>query len=332
MCKRGTPRCRQSGSAILMAMLTVTLVATLAAGAIWQQWRAIEVESAERARVQARWILGGALDWARLILRESARQNAAVDHLSEPWAVPLQEARLSTFLAAGREDANDSGRDLPDAFLSGQITDLQSRLNVSNLVQGGNINAVAHAAFVRLFQQLKLQVGELDALTVQLQMAQKAKASTQLTQAPLMPTQFDQLLWLGLSRASLEQLRPFATLLPVPTPVNLNTAPAEVIFAVINTMEWGSAQQFVLIRNQKHLDSLADAQSRGGLAGAKLDDTQHSVNTRFFEVRAVLRTELGSTQEVSVLQRDGTVVQILSRQVSPLALAGAPTPADAAAQ
>ena len=33
-----------------MAMLTVTLVATFAAAAMWQQWRAIEVETAERAR------------------------------------------------------------------------------------------------------------------------------------------------------------------------------------------------------------------------------------------------------------------------------------------
>lgn len=49
----------QRGAALLAAMLTVTLVATFAAASLWQQWRAIEVETAERARVQAAWILVG---------------------------------------------------------------------------------------------------------------------------------------------------------------------------------------------------------------------------------------------------------------------------------
>jgi len=87
---------RQGGAAILTAMLTVVLVATLAASALWQQWRGVEIEAAQRSRVQAAWVLTGALDWARLILREDARKGGA-DHLAEPWAVPLEQARLSTF-------------------------------------------------------------------------------------------------------------------------------------------------------------------------------------------------------------------------------------------
>ena len=53
------------GAALLTAMLTVTLVASLAAAALWQQWRSVEVEAAERARSQSLWVLTGALDWAR---------------------------------------------------------------------------------------------------------------------------------------------------------------------------------------------------------------------------------------------------------------------------
>ena len=124
---------RQRGAALLAAMLTVTLVATLAAAALWQQWRAVEVESAERARVQSAWVLVGALDWARLILREDGRAGGP-DHLAEPWAVPLEEARLSSFLAAEKNIASDALEGLPDAFLSGRIVDAQSRLNVLNLV------------------------------------------------------------------------------------------------------------------------------------------------------------------------------------------------------
>ena len=51
--QRPLPRLRTHGAALLAAMLTVTLVATFAAAAMWQQWRAVEVETAERGHVQS---------------------------------------------------------------------------------------------------------------------------------------------------------------------------------------------------------------------------------------------------------------------------------------
>jgi len=83
----------QRGAALLSAILTVTLVATFAAAALWQQYRSIEVEKAERGRVQVAWLLIGALDWSRLILRIDGKAGTT-DHLAEPWAVALQESRL----------------------------------------------------------------------------------------------------------------------------------------------------------------------------------------------------------------------------------------------
>ena len=57
---RPATRCRsrraQRGAAILTAMLIVVLVATLASSALWQQWRAVEVEAAERSRTQSAWV------------------------------------------------------------------------------------------------------------------------------------------------------------------------------------------------------------------------------------------------------------------------------------
>ena len=137
----------QLGAALVAAMLTVALVATLAAGAMWQQWRTTEVESASRARAQARWLLTGALDWARVILREDSRasQGNNVDHLAEPWAIPLQEAKLSSFVSALPDG---SGSQVSDAiadqvWLSGQISDAQGKLNLSNLMQGDKLDAAA---------------------------------------------------------------------------------------------------------------------------------------------------------------------------------------------
>jgi general secretion pathway protein K len=147
------PAARQRGAALLLAMLILALIATLSTGMVWQQWRAVQVESAERARSQSAWILVGALDWARLILRED---KAGIDHLGEPWAVPLAEARLSSFLAAGKDGTTTSadGDNGPEAFLSGVITDAQARYNLNNLVAAGKAVPAEVLMLRRLFENI----------------------------------------------------------------------------------------------------------------------------------------------------------------------------------
>ena len=62
----------QRGAALLTAMIIVTLIASLAAGMVWQQYRAVQTEAADRARAQSAWILQGALDWACLLYTSDA--------------------------------------------------------------------------------------------------------------------------------------------------------------------------------------------------------------------------------------------------------------------
>ena len=161
-------RCVQRGAAIVTAMLTVALVATFAAGSLWQQWRSIEIETAQRGRAQASCILVGALDWARLILREDAR-TSPYDHLAEPWAVPLEEAKLATFFATDGTTTDD--KDITQAYLSGRITDLQSRLNLRNLVDNGKVSLVALRQFQKLFDLLALPDPELNRFAENLRFA-----------------------------------------------------------------------------------------------------------------------------------------------------------------
>lgn len=296
---------KQGGAALLAAMLTVTLVATFAATALWQQWRSVEVESAERSRVQSAWLLTGALDWSRLILREDARSGAA-DHLAEPWAVPLQEARLSSFLAFDKNSSNEA----QDAFLSGQITDLQSRLNVFNLVAGNKVSEPALRSFGKLFDLLGLPPEQLNLLAENLRWATDTPANTRSDPlAPLLPQRVEQLAWLGLSAQTVRLLQPYITLLPERTPVNLNTASAEVIYASIPGFEMSDAQRLVTARERSHFRTLADA----GRVAAALPD-QLSVASRFFEVRGRLRLDQTTVEERSLVQRDGRDVKTLWRE------------------
>ena len=302
----------QSGAALLAAMLTVALVATFAAGALWQQWRSIEVESAERQRTQARWLLTGALDWARVILREDARAgdaNAPSDHLAEPWAVPLQEARLSSFLAAlpdGTGNTEEDEKLTQQVLLSGQINDLQGRLNVANLLQGDQLDAKTVIAFERLFNALGLPAQQLSLLTQGVVAAQKQSGN-----APLMPQRVGQLSWFGLSSQTLQTLSPYIAVLPTRTPVNLNTASAQVLYASVPGLGQSDALRLVQQRERQHWPTVAAFQKALGRS-INLDGT-HSVNTRYFEVLGRLRAPQTSLQERSLVQRDTSDLKVLWR-------------------
>ncbi len=309
----------QQGMALLTAMLTVTLVATFASAALWQQWRSVEIEAAERSRIQMQWILNGTLDWARLILQEDAH-DGQVDHLSEPWALPLQEARLSSFLALDKNNTDDA----MEAFLSGQMSDQQALLNVRNLVQGGKPSPAATQAFGRLFNMLNLPKTQLqllvdgliatDAIPVSGKPdAQADKAATTL----LKPYRMEQLVWLGLPATTVQALRPYATLLPSPTTLNMNTASAEVLHVALPDFDMARARQLVATRATAHFRSVADAFKTAGLREGVLgqaDSKDFSVGTRYFAVRGRLRLGDNSVQEVSLVERDNTLVKVIWRQ------------------
>ncbi|MCK6417268.1 MAG: type II secretion system minor pseudopilin GspK [Giesbergeria sp.] len=304
-------RCRQGGAALLAAMLTVTLVATFAATALWQQWRSVEVEAAERTRIQSAWILIGALDWSRLILIEDSRAGGA-DHLAEPWAVPLEEARLSTFLAADRNvtQIDDAGGG-EEAFLSGQIIDLQSRLNLANLVSGDTVNEAALAQFERLFAQLGLPPAELTALVQALRQAQAP--GNENADAPLMPQSPSQLAWLGLAPRTLALLAPHITLLPERKPVNLNTAGAEVLMATLRGLDRAGADRIMAVRQMQPFRSVDDVKK---LLGEQIEvsGSEHGVASSYFEVHGRLRMGPTVVQERSLVRRMGLEATTIWRE------------------
>jgi len=252
----------QNGAALLMAMLTVALVAVLASAALWQQWRTLSVETAERDAQQTAWLLRGAQDWASVVLREDGR-SGSTDHLAEPWAVPLREARLSTFLAAGNGSVSDSESLTQQVYLSGRITDMQSRLNMTNLLDGNKLNERSLIAFARLYRALGLPDTELRQWTTALLAAAQTPPAAN---AALLPQRFEQLRWLGLSAQSMSRLSPHMTVLPTRTPVNLNTASAEVLYASVPSLELQQAQEWTNERASQPFDNLEAVRNRMGKA------------------------------------------------------------------
>jgi len=313
---------RQRGAALLLAMLTVTLVATFAAAALWQQWRSTEIEAAERARLQSAWVLVGALDWSRLILREDGRTGGA-DHLAEPWAVPLAEAKLTSFLAADRNIASDALEGLPEAFLSGRIVDAQSKLNVRNLVDGNRPVPEAMAAFRRLFELLGLPPQQVDALAAALLRA-SPRAATATTPAaagaqagedvPLMPQRVQELVWLGLPAATVAAIEPYVTVLPATTGLNINTASAEALYASLPGLDMAGARRLVAERQRQYFKAVADANELLKSGDAQFDAGRFGVSTAYFEVLGRLRLEHTWVEERSLLFRNGLALTVVWRQ------------------
>jgi general secretion pathway protein K len=229
-----------------------------------------------------------------------------------------------------------------EVFLSGQITDAQSRMNVLNLLDNGQVSPKVFARFAVLFERLNLPLAELQTMAQQLQLSQQSitpmvtdnavpegsapasasasssSSATASISGPLMPQQTAQLVWLGLSPASLAALQPHITLLPEATPVNLNTASAEVLSASIAGLDLASARQLVQQRQRGHWTSLNAAQQAMGTSGRLLDEQLHSVRSRYFEVHGRIRIDNVVQQELALVRREGSQVRMLWRIQSPM--------------
>jgi general secretion pathway protein K len=319
---RPNPCRRQVGAALISALLIVTLVASLSAAALWQQWQLTEVERHERGRQQSEWILNGATDWARLILREDARSGGA-DHPGEPWAVALQEARLSSFLAS---DRNASGlSDLSDVFLSGRIEDMQGRLNLNNLVSDGKLSEPDIEMAERLFALIDLPVPLARQMASSLRDAMAPRPPDAGSNRPFLPQHLDQLVWLGLSGEQVARLAPHVSLLPQRTTLNLNTASAELISASLKGLSLGQARKMVEKRQRQHWPDLS--QANAALAGGVgFSAERHGLNSRFFRVTGHLRQEDLRISQQALVQRNGVDVRVVWRRSQTQPSGGAAPP------
>lgn len=316
----------QRGAALLMAMVIVTLVATMAASMVWQQWRAVQVETAERVRTQASWILVAAVDFARLVLREDGRASKQTTDLTDNWAKPIAESRLSSLLAADSNNNSADSADVPEAFLSGKMEDAHAKFNLRNLVDANGLPDPKEVeAFRRLLTALSLRpsladtvadimargtLAELSLASPDPALLQRLGGETGRAQAPLVPPFFDQVLWM-IDGGTLEKLRPYVTLLPTQgTKINVNTAPAQVIVAAIEGIDLARATRIVQERQRKPFKDKSEISNLLGAAPAKGGATPGwnldgiDVRSEYFEIIARLRYEDNVVEQRNLVQRD----------------------------
>jgi general secretion pathway protein K len=219
---------KQTGLALITAMLVVAIAATTAAYLSLDQqiWSRQAQNLTDRA--QAEIVRAGALEWAITILAKDAKDSQN-DDLTENWAKGLPPLAVEGGQVAGR------------------IIDAQGRFNLNNLVRGGAPSPPDIGAFQHLLRSLDLDPNltaavidwiDADSNTSAagaedidyLQMQTPYRAANQ----PLQSVEELRLVR-GFTKEMVDKIRPFVTALPQPTAINVNTADKKVLEAVFYT-------------------------------------------------------------------------------------------------
>jgi general secretion pathway protein K len=143
----------------------------------------------------------------------------------------------------GRHDCSDkdsSSGSTRDAFVDFEATDAQGRYNLRRLFGDDGKPVPAEVAGLRrLCDAAGAGTGTADLLVSGLASAWYGSDDS----APVPPQRVEQLVWLGLDNATVQQLLPhLVILLPVRTPVNANTATAAALTAAIDGSTGTTAQ------------------------------------------------------------------------------------------
>ena len=274
---------RQQGVAIIMVLLIVAIATSLAAYMAMQQnlWQR-QVES-QFERAQARQLGAAGIDWARAILAEDARGNA-VDHEKEIWTL-----RLPAIPVEGGE-------------VIGAIEDRQGLFNLNNV-------AANVAQFQRLLAVLGLPADLAPVLADWMDDGSEQQAGgaedgyylalPQPYRAANRPlVELGELAKVkGFDSRTIDRLRPFVSVLPAGTKVNVNFAPAEVLMAVIPELNLSDARSIVQQRQGKPFKVPDDFNQLMVKMGKEKVNSGISVTSEYFWVTG--RASVGKAQVVT---------------------------------
>jgi general secretion pathway protein K len=278
---------RQDGVAIVLAMGVVALAAMAATAMMITQSTWSRESELTADHVQAQALIQTGVDWSRAVLSNDRRSNS-VDHLGEPWALRLPPMPVE------------------NGELAGYIEDQQGRLNLNNLVKGGKVNLAQLANFQRLLSVLGLPTALAGALVdwIDADSEPQPQGGAEddfylVLQPPYLAanrplTDVAELaLVRGFDDGVRARLRPFVTALPRFTAVNANTAPPEVLAAVVEGLGLDGARDLVAKRERAYFRSW-DEFFRQLPPGLIVPTENISVSSDYF--MATLRVTIGGAQ------------------------------------
>ncbi len=301
-----TRRESQHGLALIIAMLVAALAAAVAISVATAQAQWSAQVSHRRDRVQAESIVLAGIQWARQVLDADAR-TTAYDHLGEPWALPLPPTPVE------------------GGFVEGRIVDAQGLLNVNNLA--GARATAERARFERLFAALRIPASLVPALIDWVDtddVPQSGGAEDAWYRGMPQPSLaantaavrvHELALVRGMTSATLASLMRYVTALPVDTPLNVNTAPVEVLAASIANVEPGAFAALMASRVERPFGSIAELRERLPSVASIGDESLYTVKSRYFLVYVRARQGDTSAEARALIERGGAGPRIVWQTV-----------------
>ncbi|HWT71976.1 MAG TPA: type II secretion system minor pseudopilin GspK [Oxalicibacterium sp.] len=289
-------RRRQCGVAVVTALLMTALAVSIVAGLFWQQQVQIRLVDNQRLRIQEEWQLRDMLDRAQQLLVDDDRVSS-IDYEGEAWSRPLSAPPASS--------------DAAQAVLQGTLIDAQGRFNLTNLSDEGQIDAIETATFARLLrgQNIGAQLAQASAQAIA--ELQRSNASGR---ARMRLWQLDDLLAIpGFNSSMLRRLRGLVVVLPESTPINVNTAPAEVI-AALYAIPLAEATALVAERRRAYFRDAADFSNRMQRRNLPEPSGQITFASHFFLVNGDVRIGRATLQTQALIQRDSGQARVLWRR------------------
>jgi general secretion pathway protein K len=295
---------RQSGAALLMALVVAAIATVIVSGLFWRQFVLVRTIENQQLMSQSRLLLRGALDWARSILREDAAQTHYTA-FTAPWAQPLAETHL--------DQLGESSALASQATMSGSIEDAQSRFNLRNLVNTGTVGKTKteHDVLARLASELSLPEPTADLITAYVQQTALPNVTPVGVPAAARPTQAlplvfpaDLAMIPGLDPAVASRLAPYVVMLDQSnTLVNFNTASAEVIAAEVLGLSLSDARALVADRDRIPFNGTGDLTNRLVKWGSGLSANDASVSSQYFFVRGEIKLQRADTRMEALVVR-----------------------------
>lgn len=247
---------QQAGAALVTAMLIVALAAATASLLLGRMEGWIDRVALSRDKAQAAELARAGVAYARAVLAADAAASA-IDALDEDWARVLPPLRHES------------------AEVSGRIDDAQGRFNLNNLRRDdGRIDEAALTAYRRLLAVLGLPDELADTLADWLDADDSARAAgaeadyylAQGGPAGAAGRPLEHLAGLGRVKGytprNVERLQAFVIALAGSQPVNLNTAPPELLSALQPGLGLAAARALAASRNAVHFRDADDFRKR----------------------------------------------------------------------
>ncbi len=304
---------KSKGIALITAILVVSIATVLAVSMVTRQQRDIH-KTGNILRLEQAWLYIQGIDaWAMGTLDQDQHDNK-IDSAADNWNLPIQQ----TAVAGGELAAN--------------ISDMQGRFNINNLINEKGVNQLERARFQRLLVNLQLPLELVDAVIDWIDPDSDIRYPNgaedivysnrpipyRAANTPLVDST-ELLSVAGVTPEVYVALAPYIVTLPEPVAININTASEQVLRILADGLSETDAQAIIDARTAEPFETVKQFLEHPALAGLAIKEEGLTTSSHYFQVNGEVHYGALILGYRSIIERKeqtaSRVVQRLRREV-----------------